>query len=141
VALGGFDSLYAPFYVEDTDLSYQAWKRGWKCLLAPASKVVHKHRSTSEKKFGAEFVEKTVRKNQFLFVWKNVTDASMMSQHFVNLPRLHGRAMLADIHVRFEIGAYLRALRQLPSALQRRWVNLPAYSLSDREVLARSGKP
>src|SRR5207237_10888838 len=30
LAIGGFDSLYHPFYVEDTDLSYQAWKRGWK---------------------------------------------------------------------------------------------------------------
>src|SRR5262249_4665449 len=45
LAIGGFDALYHPFYVEDTDLSYQAWKRGWKCLLAPASCVIHKHRS------------------------------------------------------------------------------------------------
>src|SRR5262245_31151865 len=28
LAIGGFDSLYRPFYLEDTDLSYQAWKRG-----------------------------------------------------------------------------------------------------------------
>ena len=26
--LGGFDPLFAPFYLEDTDLSYLAWKRG-----------------------------------------------------------------------------------------------------------------
>jgi GT2 family glycosyltransferase len=45
--LGGFDSLYHPFYVEDTDLSYQAWKRGWKSVLAPGSRVIHKHRGTT----------------------------------------------------------------------------------------------
>ena len=28
--LGGFDELLAPFYLEDTDLGYLAWKRGWK---------------------------------------------------------------------------------------------------------------
>ena len=28
--LGGFDPLLAPFYLEDTDIGYMAWKRGWK---------------------------------------------------------------------------------------------------------------
>lgn len=32
VALGGFDELYAPFYVEDFDLSLRAWRLGWKCF-------------------------------------------------------------------------------------------------------------
>ncbi len=31
IALGGFDELYAPFYVEDFDLSLRAWRLGWKC--------------------------------------------------------------------------------------------------------------
>ena len=33
--LGGFDQLLAPFYLEDTDLGYLAWKRGWKVLYQP----------------------------------------------------------------------------------------------------------
>src|SRR5204863_209716 len=90
-ALGGFDPLYHPFYIEDADLSYQAWKRGWKCLLAPASRVIHKHRSTSQSRFGLSFVENTIRKNQFLFIWKNVTDFYMILEHVFNLPRIHGR--------------------------------------------------
>jgi len=77
LSIGGLDPLYRPFYVEDTDLSYQAWKRGWKCLLAPASRVLHKHRGTSKPKFGNRFVDDTIRKNQFLFIWKNLTDARM----------------------------------------------------------------
>src|SRR5580693_9156554 len=39
--LGGFDELLAPFYMEDTDVGYLAWKRGWKVLYQPASKVHH----------------------------------------------------------------------------------------------------
>ncbi len=30
--LGGFDHLFRPFYVEDTDLGMMAWKRGWRVL-------------------------------------------------------------------------------------------------------------
>ena len=29
--LGGFDEIYAPFYVEDVDLSVRAWRLGWPC--------------------------------------------------------------------------------------------------------------
>ena len=42
--LGGFDAIYHPFYLEDTDLGYMAWKRGWKVLYQPASMVYHEHR-------------------------------------------------------------------------------------------------
>lgn len=30
-SLLGFDPIYAPFYVEDLDLSMRAWRMGWKC--------------------------------------------------------------------------------------------------------------
>jgi GT2 family glycosyltransferase len=134
LAIGGLDTLYDPFYVEDTDLSYQAWKRGWKCLLAPASHVVHKHRGTSRPKFGNDFVDNTIRKNQFLFTWKNVTDFSMTVSHLFNLPRIHARAMMYG-EPEFEVRAYLRAVRQLLEAVAKRVANLPLYVNRDHEVL------
>ena len=138
--IGGFDSLYRPFYVEDTDLSYQAWKRGLKCLLAPASHVIHKHRGTSRPKFGDEFVDNTIRKNLYLFMWKNVTDSSMILDHLANLPRIHGRGMFHH-EPGFEIRAFLRAFRQLPEALGKRIATLSHHVISDHEVLARIQKP
>lgn len=139
--MGGFDRLYYPFYVEDTDISYQAWKRGWKCLLAPSSRVIHKHRGTSKTKFGSVFVDNTIRRNQYLFIWKNVTDFSMLLEHIVNLPRSHARAMINDSNATFEIRAYTRAVLRILQAVRRRIRNHSAYCLSDREVLARSHKP
>jgi len=138
--IGGLDSLYRPFYVEDADISYQAWKRGWKCLLAPSSRVIHKHRSTTKAKFGLDFVENTIRKNQYLFIWKNVTDIAMLFEHVVNLPRIHSRSMLQSTAA-FEMRAFFRALRQLPEALRKRVSNASRYKLGDREVLTRSQKP
>ncbi len=137
LSIGGFDELYHPFYVEDTDLSYQAWKRGWRCLLAPSSRVVHKHRSTSTRKFGESFVENTIRRNQYLFIWKNVTDTAMIFDHLIHLPQIHGRAMMHGAW-QSECRAFLRALRQLPEAVTKRLSNISAYVLSDREVMTRS---
>jgi GT2 family glycosyltransferase len=132
--LGGFDSLYHPFYVEDTDLSYQAWKRGWKALLAPASRVIHKHRGTAGPRFGELFVNNTTRRNHYLFVWKNVTDSGMLLEHLSSLPRIHASA-ISQYGAAFEYRAYLRALVRLPLALRRRLANLRSYVVSDRDVL------
>ena len=131
--LGGFDSLYHPFYVEDTDLSYQAWKRGWKSVLAPESRVIHKHRGTSGPKFGDLFVNNTTRRNHYLFVWKNVTDFAMLKEHVTSLPWIHGRA-ISQYGAAFEFRAYLRAVVRLPMAIRRRLANIRNYVLSDSEV-------
>jgi GT2 family glycosyltransferase len=133
-AIGGFDTLYHPFYVEDADNSWQAWKRGWTCLLAPRSHVVHKHRGTSRPKFGDNFVDRTIRRNQFLFIWKNVTDTGMILQHLAGLPRIHGSEILQK-GPGFEMRSYVAAILRLPFALWRRMSNLRDYVAEDRDVL------
>jgi GT2 family glycosyltransferase len=135
-ALGGFDTLYHPFYVEDVDLSYRAWKRGWKSVLAPASRVTHRHRASS-KRFGAEFIDNTIRRNHFLFVWKNVTDPGMTLRHIMRLPRNHAQSALR-FGGSFEIRAYFRAFLRLPWALAGRLSNAGAGILNDRAVLERT---
>jgi GT2 family glycosyltransferase len=135
--LGGFDTLYHPFYVEDTDLCYQAWRRGWRSVLAPASRVIHKHRGTSGPRFGDVFVNNTTRRNHYLFVWKNVTDPWMLVEHLFSLPRIHYRAIF-QYGAAFEYRAYLRAVVRLPLAIRRRWTNAGSYVFSDRDVLGLS---
>ena len=79
--LGGFDGLYHPFYLEDTDLGYLAWKRGWKVLYAPDSVVYHEHRGTIGKKFSQAYIDGVLRKNFVLFVWKNIHSWRMLAEH------------------------------------------------------------
>lgn len=40
--LGGFDELFAPFYVEDYELCLRAWRMGWKCYYDDFSVCRHK---------------------------------------------------------------------------------------------------
>jgi GT2 family glycosyltransferase len=135
--IGGLDNLYHPFYVEDADLSYQAWKRGWTCWLAPGSHVVHKHRSTSGRRFGHRFVDNTTRRNIYLFLWKNVSSFQMLLEHVVNLPRTHARSMRLTDPL-FEVQAYVRAVVRLPQALSNNLRNRRCYTVDDREVFARA---
>jgi GT2 family glycosyltransferase len=133
LALGGFDPLFFPFYLEDADLSYQAWKRGWKILLAPASVVIHKHRGTSSVKFSAGYIRNTVRKNYYLFIWKNITDHRWLLSHCWRLAELQLSPKDQD-QLEFEVKAFLRAFLQLPEALIKRLRNRSQYQRSDRDI-------
>ncbi len=80
--LGGFDELLAPFYMEDTDVGYLAWKRGWKVLYQPRSVVYHEHRGTIGKKFTAAQIDLVLKKNFALFCWKNIHEWPRLISHF-----------------------------------------------------------
>ena len=84
--LGGFDPLYSPVYVEDTDLCYRAWRVGWEVLFAPESVVHHKHRASSNRRFKRAELEAIIRRNQLFFLWKNVRDWKLVAAHVFFLP-------------------------------------------------------
>ncbi len=86
LALGGFRSIYSPAYVEDSDLSYRAMRRGWKNLCAPNSIVHHKHRASSTRRFTPERLEILVKRNHLLFIWSNVSSPRLLLEHFLTLP-------------------------------------------------------
>ncbi len=140
LAMAGLDTLYDPFYLEDTDLSYQAWKRGWRSVLAPDSIVVHKHRGTNKLKFGDNYVDNTIRKNQYLFIWKNITDSQWILAHTLFLPVIQAR-LIWQTTWHFELRAFLRALLQLPESLAKRYRHRAAYVLSDAEIFEQTSIP
>lgn len=52
--LSGFDEVFSPFYCEDVDLSFRAWRMGWKCFYEHDAVCQHEVsktiRSTNSKK-------------------------------------------------------------------------------------------
>jgi GT2 family glycosyltransferase len=83
--LGGFDSIYSPFYWEDIDLSYRAKKTGYRVIFDPNIVVEHHHESTIGKHFSKDFIKTIAFRNQFLFMWKNVRGRKFVS-HVLFLP-------------------------------------------------------
>jgi len=86
LSLGGFDDLYSPFYYEDLDLSYRAWKKGWKVLYEPKSVMYHKHAATINRTTSPFMVRVIKNKNLFLFTWRNINDSKLLLPHFFFLP-------------------------------------------------------
>lgn len=86
VALEGFDeAVFSPVYIEDVELGYRAWKRGWPSLFAPRSRVHHKHRGTTRRIWTEDQIYSFFVKNLAALIWKNVNDWRMLARHLVGL--------------------------------------------------------
>ena len=136
--LGAFDELLRPFYLEDTDLGYQAWKRGWWVYYEPRSVVWHEHRGTIGKKFSPEYIQRVLKKNFVLFVWKNITDWGKLLENFAYA--WSGSALslfFGDSPERASFAGLARAGLQLPGAIASRWAAKSRSEISDDETFRR----
>ena len=62
--LGGFDELFAPFYVEDFELSLRAWRLGWKCYYEHNAICRHQTSTTIKSQSNKNFVKAIYRRNK-----------------------------------------------------------------------------
>jgi O-antigen biosynthesis protein len=139
IELGGFDPLLAPFYLEDTDLGFLAWKRGWKVLYQPASIVHHEHRGTIGKSFSPGYIRSILQKNFLLFCWKNIHGWRRLSGHFFfSFAAAIVTAWSGYSPTRTSAGGILRAFLQLPRAVRSRWIARGFAVVDDTEAFRRS---
>ena len=139
IRLSGFDPIFSPFYWEDIDLSYRAAKSGYTCLFEPESKVDHFHEKGAIKSlFPPTYVKTVSYKNQFLFIWKNISNPLLLSQHLLWLPYHFAKALLT-IDSPFFTGFFWAFLR-IPKLILNSPLSTLNSQLSDKEVLAKFEK-
>ena len=68
--LGGYDTLYAPFYFEDMDLSLRAKQQGWISWYTSATKAIHQHSATIGSHFTKEEVQAVFIRNRVWISWR-----------------------------------------------------------------------
>ncbi len=136
--LGGFDELLRPFYLEDTDLGYLAWKRGWKVLYQPRSVVYHEHRGTIGKRFSQSQIDAVLKKNFILFCWKNTHEWRRLWAHFFfTFAGAVLSLIFGDSPERANLSALWRAFWQLPGALGSRSRARTVATVTDTEAFRR----
>ncbi len=130
--LGGFEPLMSPFYWEDVEISYRAWKRGWTVLYEPGSLVYHDASTTIKKTFRKIKIARIDIRNRFLFLWKNLHDPFMLLAHFGGTLLLFLQAVIT-FRIAFLLGL-ADALRKLPALLPKRWEERRKRKRKDREI-------
>lgn len=133
VELQGYDRLYLPGILEDLDLCYRGWKRGWKGYFVPESVIYHKGQASFAPAFGNNRIRKLASRNTFLFIWKNISDPALLSEHLLCLaPRLLFALCRGDFAF---IAGLFEALAKIGGALSRRKQAGHKAVVSDSEIL------
>jgi GT2 family glycosyltransferase len=103
-ALGNVDEVYEPAYVEDLDLGWRAWQRGWPSVYVAGALAEHRHRATTSRYFTEQELEGILEVNYLRFLARAVSK-----------PPLFRRLWFQALH-RLELGpgrpAFSRTLRQ-----------------------------
>ncbi len=117
--LGGMDTIFNPFYWEDIDLSYRAKKAGWDIIFEKNSIVGHFHEEGKIKtSYTPSAVKRIVYRNQYLFIWKNISNSTLCIAHAFWTPiRLLQAAFRGDLLM---LSGYALAVRMIPTVIQRR---------------------
>jgi GT2 family glycosyltransferase len=119
--LGGFDEIFAPYYIEDYELSLRAWRLGWKCYYDHRSVCRHKTSSSIKSKSRKQHIQTIYYRNKMFLHAIHLSSFQMMFYypqiffeclvrvvsfrfHYVNSIKLffHGRRKCKESKRRFE---------------------------------------
>jgi GT2 family glycosyltransferase len=123
--LGGFDPIYHPFYSEDLDIGYRAWKSGYSLLWEPKSIVEHHHETTMSK-FPKSLLNYVKERNRLLNTWRLITDPELLKQN-----------KLAQIGRVISGPNYIKIIRTAKKQIKKYPSPIVFPKLSDRDILSK----
>lgn len=133
LALGGYDVMYNSAHLDEIDLAYRAWKRGWKVVYEPKCIAYHFGSATRSKIFVDNYLSYMKARNQWLFMWKNLTDPVLTAKHLFWLPTRLIFALLKGNRVM--LTSFFGALKELKGVLKKRRHEKLSRKVSDKEIL------
>jgi GT2 family glycosyltransferase len=127
--LQGFEEIFAPFYIEDVELSVRAWRFGWKCYYDHGSICRHKESVTIKTKTKKREIDKIYYRNKMY------------------LQALHLPGILLPVwHIQLVVECFLKLLAFRFSYVQamfqylRRWPTLYKKRKAFRNLALQKGK-
>ncbi|MGD0308021.1 MAG: glycosyltransferase [Acidobacteriota bacterium] len=129
--LGGFDPLTA--MVEDVELSYRAWKRGWTIEYEPRSIAYHDASQTMDRRYRRRALDKISRRSRILMHWMLLHDPRMFLRHLASIAiRILTSWLVLDWRFYWAI---CTGLAHLPAILKKRRATRRTMTRTDKELL------
>ena len=137
--IGGYDDLYLPGIIDDTDLCVRAWKKGYACYYQPKSIFYHMGRASFKKAFGLRRLLAISHRNTYLFSWKNMDSLGDLLASVLCIPL---RMIYAAFTLKPEIiwGFFWTFPHILTVAKKRHYESKQAYPLRFRGVIEKMMK-
>ena len=129
--IGGFDPLV--FLVEDIEISYRAWKRGWFVKYEPRSVAYHDASQTIDTHFKKSSIDMLSRRNRILIHWMLLHDPAMFRRHVLVMA---GRLLISWLLLDWRFyWAIFTGLQNLERIRTKRAETRRCMVRSDRELL------
>ncbi len=129
--IGGFDPLAA--MVEDVEVSYRGWKRGWYVRYEPRSVAYHDASQTMDRRFSRRSLDKLSRRSRILMHWMLLHDRKMFRSH---LAYILGRFLISWLLLDWSFyWAVFTGLGNFPAIRRKRKSTRLTMARSDREIM------
>jgi GT2 family glycosyltransferase/glycosyltransferase involved in cell wall biosynthesis len=79
-ALGAIGEVFEPAYVEDLDVGFRAWRRGWPSVFVSGARVVHHHRTTTARYYSATDLALALERNYLRFLTRSIRDGRLYAE-------------------------------------------------------------
>lgn len=133
IQLGAFDEIFAPFYVEDYELSVRAWRFGWKCYYDHSAVCRHKESVTIKTKAKKNKINKIYYRNKMYLHALHLPGGLLVLWHI----QLFFECLLNLLVLRFYyVQAIFQYLKNLSIVQQRRKAFKDLARRSGRELLS-----
>jgi len=123
--LGGFDKVYEPFYCEDLDLGFRAWKSGYTLLWEPKCVIEHKHESTMSK-FSKNLLNYVKERNRLLSVWRNIDNKKLL---LINKFVTVGRVLSGPNYIKIILAAKKQIKKSAPPIVFSKLTSQQVFNL------------
>ena len=134
---------YHPFYWEDAEWGFRAWKRGYEVLFCPLSKVWHHHRGTVSKYYEKGEIDRIFERNRIQFQLRNLPDSCSiirMAQKLSGLDRFSRREITGFKNsirlLKAQIEIKLYPYKNAPmDYIRRKFYTTPLIGVSDKKSM------
>ncbi len=133
--LGGYDSLYLPGIMEDTDLCLRAWKNGYRSYYHPKSRIYHIGKASFTKRFGNWKLLALSHRNTYFLVWKNISSRLILAKSVIFTPlRLFYALFTLKLEIIYGFFWFVIRLPDVIRARRRENKTRKNYLFTDQEV-------
>lgn len=129
--VGGYDPLAA--MVEDVEISYRGWKRGWYVKYEPRSIAYHDASQTMDRRYRRRMLDRLSRRSRILMHWMLLHDKAMFRRHVL---AMSGRFLTSWLILDWRFyWAVFTGFAHLDTILRKRRETRRTMVRSDRELL------
>lgn len=139
--LGGFDEIFAPYYIEDYELSLRAWRLGWKCYYEHRSVCRHKTSSSIKSKSRKKHIQTIYYRNKMFLHAIHLSKWQMLLYY----PQIFFECLIRVLSFRFHyvdsIRLYFKerqkcreSKRKFEALTEQVGTNLPLGAVADKIV-------